>query len=122
MTYHNIFTNNFSAIDLSLCTPSIHLDFIWQVNEYLNGSDHFPIHLKFARNVPSESTIKWKENEADWKKYEGGFTLSQDFESFEDHIDAYEYFTGEILRNAEASIPRTKGKPHRPPVPWWDKT
>ena len=58
MTYHNIFTNNFSAIDLSLCTPSIHLDFIWQVNEYLNGSDHFPIHLKFARNVPSGSTIK----------------------------------------------------------------
>ena len=31
-TYHNIHTNQFSAIDLSICTSSILLDFAWSVN------------------------------------------------------------------------------------------
>ena len=87
MTFHNIYTNDFSAIDLSLCSPSIYLDFVWTVDEYLNGRDHYPIHLKFARTAPSDAPIKWKENEADWKKYEEGFNLTQELESFESHMN-----------------------------------
>ena len=55
MTYHNSYFNYFSAIDLSISSSDIALDFNWSVNEYLNGSDYFPIHLKFARNVPTET-------------------------------------------------------------------
>ena len=94
MTYHNIYSNVFSAIDLSLSSPTIHLDFNWSVNGYLHGSDHFPIHLKYARNSPLESPIKWKENEADWVKFQSGISLSRDIESFDSHLELYDYCTG----------------------------
>jgi len=32
-----------SAIDLSICDPSLYLDFSWKVHDDLCGSDHFPI-------------------------------------------------------------------------------
>ena len=122
MTFHNVYTNSYSAIDLSMSSPDIHLDFNWSVNEDLHGSDHFPVFLKYAQNIPSDSPIKWKEQEADWAKYESNFNLSRDVESFESHLDAYDYFKSEILNSAEVSIPKTKGKPRRPPVPWWNKS
>ena len=122
MTYHNIFTGSSSAIDLSICSSSIFLNFNWSVNEFLHDSDHFPIHLNFVKNTPSSSHIKWKEKEADWVKYEQGIGLSREFESFKTHIDAYNYLSSEMLNSANNSIPKTKGKPHRPAVPWWDKT
>ena len=65
MTYHNLYFNSYSAIGLSICSSDIAVDFNWSVNEYLNGSDHFSIHLKFAGNVPSETPPKWKPLEAD---------------------------------------------------------
>ena len=60
MTFHNLCFNSYSAIDLSICSSDVALDFNWSGSEYLNGSDHFPIHLKFARNVPTEMPPKWK--------------------------------------------------------------
>ena len=122
MTFHNIYNNTFSAIDLSICSPSIHLDFDWSVDDYLHGSDHFPIHLKFARNIPSDSQIKWKENEADWTKFQSSINLSEEFDSFDSPSDAYDYWASTVLDSADLHIPKTKGKPTRPAVPWWDKT
>ena len=69
MTYHNIYTNTFSAIDLSICSTNIAMDFNWSVDNYLHGSDHYPIHLKHSQNIPSSSPPKWKEKEANWNKY-----------------------------------------------------
>ena len=121
MTYHNLYDNSYSAIDLSICSSDIALDFNWSVNEYLNGSDHFPIHLKFARNVPTEMPPKWKPLDADWAKYKERIKLDRSCESFECHLEAYTYFTDVMLTSAESSIPKTTGKLHRPAVPWWDK-
>ena len=122
MTFHNIHTNHFSAIDLSISSSSIHLDFNWSVNDFLNGSDHYPIHLKYITNTPSDSPPKWKVNEADWEKFRECATLDREFESFNSHLEAYTYFLECTLRGAETSIPKTKGKPRRPAVPWWNKT
>ena len=108
MTFHNVYNNQFSALDLSISSSSIHLDFHWSVNVYLNGSDHFPIHLRYAQNVPSESPPKWKVEEADWVKFSDGINLVRDFESFDSHLDAYDYFAESTLRSAQASIPRTR--------------
>ena len=55
-TYHNIHLNMSTAIDLSICSSSIMLDFIWSVDEFLNGSDHFPIFLKKVENSFGEHT------------------------------------------------------------------
>ena len=100
----------------------MHLDFIWTVDPFLHGSDHFPIHLKYVDNVPSASLPKWKEKEADWSKFRQGINLDKDFESFDNHLEAYDYFTEKILKSAHESIPMTKGQPNRPVVPWWNKT
>ena len=122
MTFHNIATNQFSALDLSICSSNIYLDFNWCVNDYLNGSDHYPIHLDYVKNTPSDAPTKWKVKEADWEKFSKGINLDREFESFDSHLDAYKYFAESTLKSAETSIPKTKGKPRRPTVPWWDKT
>ena len=88
----------------------------------MNGSDHFPIHSKFIRySSNNETPPQWKVEEADWIKFNQDITLEKDFESFECHIDAYNYFVELILNSATTSIPLSKGIAHRPPVPWWDK-
>ena len=107
MTFHNTHTNKFSAVDLSICSSNIFLDFNWRVNDYLNGSDHYPIHLNYVRSTPSESPCKWKVEEADWVKFSKGIELDREFESFDSHLDAYKYFAESTLKSAEASIPRT---------------
>ena len=121
-TYHNIYTNSKSAIDLSICSSSVFLDFSWWVDDHLNGSDHFPIYLKANENLPSTSSPKWKLKEADWAKYSSDIKLERDFESFGNHIEAYDYLVENILLSAEVNIPKTKGLPRRPTVPWWNNT
>ena len=83
MIFHSVYNNRFCALDLSISSSCIHLDFHWSVNDYLNGSDHFPIHLRYAQNVPSESPPKWKVEEAHWIKFSDGVNLVRDFESFD---------------------------------------
>ena len=122
MTYHNIYTNSYSAIDLSICSSSVHLDYVWSVNEYLNGSDHFPIHIRLVESKPSESSPKWKVDEADWKKFSNSAYIERNVNSFPSITEAYTFFTEVTLESATASIPKTKGKPSRPAVPWWNKT
>ena len=121
-TYHNIYNNSKSAIDLSICSSSIYLDFSWWVDDHLNGSDHFPIYLKINDNNPSSASPKWKLDEADWGKFTSDIELEKDFESFENHIDAYDYLVEKILSSANLNIPKTKALPRRPTVPWWNKT
>ena len=58
MTFHNVHTNSHTAIDLSICSSNIFINFDRSVNEYLNGSDHFPIHIKAVENIPVESSPK----------------------------------------------------------------
>ena len=120
-TFHNIYTNSKSAIDLSICSSRIFADFTWWVDDYLNGSDHFPIYLKINENHPFTASPKWKLDEADWEKYNKDIKLERDFESFGSHIEAYDYFVEKMLESAGMNIPKTKALPRRPTVPWWNK-
>ena len=38
-------TGSTSALDLSICAPSLGLDYMWKICEDLCGSDHFPVIL-----------------------------------------------------------------------------
>ena len=42
-TYLDSGKGTFSSLDLSLCHPSLYLDYEWSVCEDQHGSDHFPI-------------------------------------------------------------------------------
>ena len=121
-TYHNIYSGSKSAIDLSICSSNIFIDFTWWVDDYLNGSDHFPIYLKASKNSPSSASPKWKLNEADWAEYSNDINLDREFESFQSHIEAYDYLVEKMLSSGNANIPKTKALPRRPAVPWWNTT
>ncbi|ELU17121.1 hypothetical protein CAPTEDRAFT_217144 [Capitella teleta] len=44
-TYLHPASGSFIVIDLSLCSPSAHIDFTWEVDTDQHGSDHFPIFI-----------------------------------------------------------------------------
>ena len=52
-TRYDVFFNSYSAIDLTICSTAVGLDYQWSVEEDAHGSDHFPIHLKYVQNLPS---------------------------------------------------------------------
>ena len=90
--YYNIHTGYSSAIDMSICSSNILLDFTWSVDDELHGSDHYPIVLKHISNTPSNASPKWKIEEANWSKYTQEIQMDRVFESFDSHITAYDYF------------------------------
>ena len=81
---------------------------------------HWPIHLKFLRNSPSPCLPKWKAREGDWKAYEVATKVSRPIENFSCTTDAYDYLGNIMICGAMGAIPRTKGNPRRPLVPWWN--
>ena len=64
-TYLHPGYGTYTAIDLTICDPSLFVDFTWDVLEDSHGSDHFPIVL--CNVVPSvlSTTPKWKFRRAD---------------------------------------------------------
>ena len=42
-TYIHPATGSTSALDLSICGPSLVIDYEWTIHEDLCGSDHFPV-------------------------------------------------------------------------------
>ena len=42
-TYIHPATVSISALDLSICGPSLVLDYEWNIHDDLCGSDHFPV-------------------------------------------------------------------------------
>ena len=59
----------YSSIDLSICDPSLLLDFSWQVHDDLCGSDHFPIILKDLFGEPEQRIPRYKLEKADWQTF-----------------------------------------------------
>ena len=68
-TRHDVVHNTDSAIDLTICSSSLRLDYYWSVDDNSHGSDHWPIHMRYVRNLPSPCLPKWKTCEADWELY-----------------------------------------------------
>ena len=62
--------NDGSAIDLSICGPSLVLDYEWNIHEDLCGSDHFPVILT-SNTVEEEATPnRWNFKKADWLSFQ----------------------------------------------------
>ena len=58
-TYLHPGSGSFTAIDLSLCHPSLYLDYEWKVCEDSHGSDHFPIIMYESEETDSDKIPKW---------------------------------------------------------------
>ena len=107
-TYRHPATASFSAIYLSIAHPALYLDFCWQTDSDLHGSDHYPIVVTTDTPSPSFSKPTWKLCKADWAvfSHQAALELCTDFIcSAEDPI---QQFTDVVVNIANNSIPKSK--------------
>lgn len=119
-THFSSATGTFSAIDITLSSPTIGSIITWRVHNDLCSSDHFLIFtsLGYEREVTSRAS-KWVIQKADWTKFSNSITLQPPDEHYTCH-DMLANLTEQILKAAHSSIPRTSTKMTRPPVPRWN--
>ena len=108
-----------SIIDLAICHSQLFLDYNYNVDEDLHGSDHFPILLKPVSATPVENSTRWKLQKADWKLFEKLAKERLKYANFEYESDKIEAFSNALLEIAEKCIPKTSGKP-RISYPWFN--
>ena len=65
-TYIHPATGSTSALDLSICGPSLVLDYEWNIHEDLCGSDHFPVILTSNSVEEEAAPNRWNFKKADW--------------------------------------------------------
>ena len=119
-TYLHPATGSFTCIDLSICHPTLYLDYDWKVGDDLCGSDHFPIFLQNIGSSVDQHVPRWKFKKANWEMFNfqcNARITSDKFENIEDPIEQFSKILYEI---AEECIPKSSSNPKRPPKPWFD--
>ena len=106
-TYLHPGSGSWSAIDLSLCTPTIYLDFNWTVDDDQHGSDHFPIYVTHEDPI-STSHPRWVFRRADWDLFKS-LCEEKITEDLLEETDPIEAFTNSIHQIANISIPKSSG-------------
>ena len=101
-TYLHPATGSFTSIDLTMCSPSLFMDFTWRVEEDLHGSDHFPIILKSHYHPPDDRPPKEAFPRED---LDGGLQL--------------ETFIDQLCEIANETIPKSNPNPTKPQKPWF---
>ena len=111
-TYLHPATGTFSSLDLSLCHPSLLLDFDWSVSEDQHGSDHFPIVIESMIASAEDHNPKWKLNKANWEQFHSlcnNFLDIEklDIENFDNSTDLVADFTSSLTDISNRCIPKT---------------
>ena len=118
-TYLHPATGKFSSLDLSICHPSLLLDFDWTVSEDQHGSDHFPVIIESVNNSTNDHNAKWKLNKANWELYHLLCEESLKIDKFDNSLDPLDDFTSSLLDIANKSIPKTSTNPKKN-KPWYN--
>ena len=118
-TYLHPITGNFSSLDLSMCHPSLLLDFDWTVSEDQHGSDHFPVIIESVNNSTDDHNAKWKLNKANWELYHSLCEESLKIDKFNNSLDPLDDFTSSLLDISNKSIPKTSTNPKKS-KPWYN--
>ena len=108
-----------SALDLSLCHPSLYLDFDWSVCEDQHGSDHFPIVIESIKTLEEDHNPKWKLNKANWDLFHTLCDESLTTTSLSDSTDRIADFTSSLIDISEKCIPKTSTNPKKS-NPWYN--
>ena len=109
-------TGTYSAIDLSICEPSLFLDYNWKVHDNNCGSDHFPILLENTTDELSKRTPSWNLGKANRDGFKTSRLAQQIPEANKNNEENILYFTNTLLNIAEKHIPKssTSTKYNRP--------
>ena len=109
----------FSALDLSICHPSLYLDYEWSVCEDQHGSDHFPIVIESIKTIEEDHNPKWKLNKANWDLFHTLCDESLTTTSLSDSTDCIADFTSSLIDISEKCIPKTSTNPKKS-NPWYN--
>ena len=120
-TRFNSFNGTFSSIDLSISTGGLMPRLDWSVHNDLCGSDHYPILITKDGGLNHRLTqpSNWVVRRANWSLFKRNFYFKHD-----DNVNGVENIktlTDNILEAADSTVPRSKGRSHRPTVPWWNE-
>ena len=118
-TYLHPATGKFSSLDLSICHPSLLLDFDWTVSEDQHGSDHFPVIIESVNNSTNYHNTKWKLNKANWEIYHSLYEESLRIDKFDNSLNPLDDFTSSLLDIANKCIPKTSTNPKKS-KPWYN--
>ena len=68
-THFHVQTGTSSAIDLTVVSSEVAADFLWEVDEDLHGSDHFPIIIYEIEALPAIREPRFIEQRANWEDF-----------------------------------------------------
>ncbi len=119
-TYLHHATGSLTAIDLSICTPDIFMDFNWKVHEHLCGSDHFPIFIDVIQALPDEQVPKWKLHKANWVEFERLCSASINRQAFVNDDNPLASFMQILSEVATKTVPKSSANPHKKHNPWFN--
>ena len=120
-TYFNLANKSYSAIDLSISSPTLLPYFKWSVFKNPYGSDHFPIILSMPKqNQLPPQVPRWKLDSANWEEYRNLTHVTWAEMSALTIDDAVKYFTALIMYAASKCIPETSSTCPKRCVPWWN--
>ena len=115
-TYFHSASGTFTSIDLTLCSPSLFLDFSRKVGPDTCGSDHFPILLE-NDGPPSLGRVqRGKLAKANWDQFQHLCSTHQHQSAIADADDPMS-----LKDIAEETIPKTSAVPKRFNKPWFAK-
>ncbi|GFY79718.1 hypothetical protein TNIN_393281 [Trichonephila inaurata madagascariensis] len=105
-TYFHSPTQLFSAIDLSICSPSLLLDLTWSVLGNPLGSDHFPVIISYVTPIACATLRqpRWKIDQADWETFRTQEDIAEDMVSSGSIVEAVSLVTCCILSAANNAI------------------
>ena len=118
-TYMHYPTSSFFSIDLSLCHPSLFLDFNWSVCKDQHHSDHFPIFIESNSSTVEDHSPKWKLNKPNWEVFQSLCTDTLTLENFKDSSDPISDFTSSLIDISTKCIPKTSTNPTKS-NPWYN--
>ncbi|CAH2099512.1 unnamed protein product [Euphydryas editha] len=122
------FQNPKSAVDLSICSPSLSSHIIWYTLHNTFGSDHFPIIISLSLSslpvsLPNSPRLKYKLSKADWSLFSSTTDAeSQNFPPINIYNvhSLYNNFKNCLLRCANLCVPQNVGRTRISSPPWWD--
>ena len=119
-TYIHPATGSTSALDLSICGPSLVLDYEWNIHEDLCGSDHFPVILTSNAVEEEAAPNRWNFKKADWLSFQVQCTYELTEEAVMYAEDPAGQFTDLLIKAANKAIPKTRSSKKLPKVPWFN--